>query len=43
MGKGKMATELGLEIHDAEVILNRYHKTVPFVPRNSKRLQSNSK
>lgn len=31
MGKGKMATELGLEIHDAEVILNRYHKTVPFV------------
>ena len=38
MGKGKMATELGLEIHDAEVILNRYHKTVPFV-KEPKRLQ----
>ena len=31
MGKGKMAIELGLDIHDAEIILNKYHKTVPFV------------
>ena len=31
MGKGKMATELGLEVHDAELILNKYHKTVPFI------------
>ena len=31
MGKGKIATELGLEVHDAELLLNRYHKTVPFI------------
>jgi len=31
MGKGKMATELGLDVQDAEVILKKYHQTVPFV------------
>jgi DNA polymerase I-like protein with 3'-5' exonuclease and polymerase domains len=31
MGKGKMATDLGLEIEDAEVILKKYHQSIPFV------------
>jgi len=31
MGKGKMATDLGLEIQDAEVILKKYHQSIPFV------------
>lgn len=31
MGKGKMSAELGLEVEDAEILLKKYHKNIPFV------------